>query len=53
MAGRIVGKIFLMQFSLNLDLTRSFLKQILDKEIYISDIDDIDPEEGKSLRYVL
>ena len=52
-AGRLVGKSILDGFNCEIDLTKSFLKQILGLDLYISDLDDIDPSLAKNLIWML
>lgn len=52
-AGRLVAKGLIENLDLEIDLTRSFLKHILKRTLYISDLEDIDPEEAKSLHWIL
>lgn len=41
------------RYNVEIDLTKSFLKHILQKPLYINDLEDIDPEEAKNLIFVL
>ncbi|EAS04336.2 kinesin motor domain protein (macronuclear) [Tetrahymena thermophila SB210] len=52
-AGRLIAKSILDSFVCEIDLTRSFLKQILGKELYINDLEDIDPDLAKNLMWIL
>lgn len=52
-AGRILAKSILSNYSCEIDFTRSFLKQLLGNDLYISDLEDIDPELTKNLLWVL
>ncbi|KAL4487295.1 hypothetical protein ABPG73_005805 [Tetrahymena malaccensis] len=52
-AGRLIAKSILDNFVCEIDLTRSFLKQILGKELYINDLEDIDPDLAKNLMWIL
>lgn len=42
--GRVVAYILLNKWQVEIDFTKSFLKHLLKKDLYISDLDDIDPE---------
>jgi len=42
-----------MKKDCDIDFTKSFLKLILNRELCISDIEDIDPEEGRNLMWFL
>ena len=52
-AGRLVGKSILDGYNCEIDLTKSFLKQILGLDLYISDLNDIDPSLAKNLIWML
>ena len=51
--GRIVAKIFIDDLNVEVNFTRSFLKHILKKDLYIHDFDDIDPETARNLIWCL
>lgn len=38
---------------LEIDITKSLIKQILKKPLYINDMEDIDPEETRSLLWLV
>lgn len=42
-----------MQNQIEIDFTRSFLKHITRQPLYISDLEDIDPELAKNLLHIL
>ncbi len=42
--GRIVALSLLRKIEVEVDFTRSMLKHLLRKTLYISDLEDIDPE---------
>jgi len=48
-----MAKAILDKNSIEINLTRSFLKHIIGKDIYISDFEDIDPNLAKNLIWIL
>lgn len=44
MIGRIIAYVLLKGLEVEIDFTKSFLKHIFKKDLYITDLDDIDPE---------
>lgn len=53
MIGRFIAKALISQLDVEIDLTKSFLKHILRKNLYINDLQDIDPETAKNLIWML
>ncbi|KRX10841.1 HECT-domain-containing protein [Pseudocohnilembus persalinus] len=51
--GRLIGKILHDGMEVEVSLTKSFLKHILKKDLYISDLEDIDPEQYNNLNWML
>jgi len=51
--GRIIAKSLIMDWNCEVDLSRSFLKHILRKDLYISDLEDIDADLTKNLLWIL
>ncbi|EAS07044.2 HECT domain ubiquitin transferase (macronuclear) [Tetrahymena thermophila SB210] len=52
-AGRLVGLALTNKIDFEIDLTRSFLKHILRKQLCVSDYEDIDPKTAKNLLWML
>ncbi|KRX02286.1 HECT-domain-containing protein [Pseudocohnilembus persalinus] len=52
-AGRLVAKGLIEGLELEVDLTRSFLKHLLKRNLYIKDLEDIDPEQANSMQWIL
>ncbi|KRX10426.1 WD40-repeat-containing domain [Pseudocohnilembus persalinus] len=53
MLGRLVGKSLISNWQLYVSFSKAFLKLILGKSLYISDLEDIDPEFSKNLEFIL
>lgn len=53
MLGRLVAKAIIENWNLEVTFCKSFLKHLLNKELYIQDLEDIDPELTKNLEYIL
>ncbi|EGR29168.1 ubiquitin- hect domain protein, putative [Ichthyophthirius multifiliis] len=53
MAGRLIAKTLIDDFTCEVDFTKSFLKQILGQPLYINDLEDIDPQMAKGLMDIL
>ncbi|KRX08891.1 HECT-domain-containing protein [Pseudocohnilembus persalinus] len=53
MLGRLVAKAVIENWNLEVTFSKSFLKHILGKDLYISDLEDIDPELAKNLKFIL
>ena len=51
--GMIVGKAMQENWLLELNLSKSFLKHLLGSTLYVEDLEDIDPETTKSLKWML
>lgn len=51
--GRFIAKALISQLDVEVDLTRSLLKHILKKDLYIKDLEDIDPDVAKNLIWML
>ncbi len=51
--GRLVGLALTNKIDFEIDLTRSFLKHILKKPLYISDFEDFDTQVGRNLLWIL
>lgn len=51
--GRIIGKAICDGYSLDLYFTRSFYKHILGQEVNYQDMEDLDPDFYKSLKFLL
>ncbi|KRX10837.1 HECT-domain-containing protein [Pseudocohnilembus persalinus] len=51
--GRLVGKVIYDKMEVEVNFTRSFLKHILRKDLYITDLEDIDPEQFNNLNWML
>ncbi|CAG9335559.1 unnamed protein product [Blepharisma stoltei] len=51
--GRIIGKAICDGYSLDLYFTRSFYKHILGQQVNYQDMEDLDPDFYKSLKYLL
>mmetsp|Transcript_23998 Transcript_23998/g.23750 ORF Transcript_23998/g.23750 Transcript_23998/m.23750 type:complete len:303 (+) Transcript_23998:1891-2799(+) len=51
--GRIIGKALCDGYALDVYFTRSFYKHILGQEVNYQDMEDIDPEFYKNLKYLL
>ena len=51
--GRLVGLALTNKIDFEIDLTRSFLKHILKKPLYISDFEDIDVIMGRNLLWII
>ncbi|KAL4429870.1 hypothetical protein ABPG74_022893 [Tetrahymena malaccensis] len=52
-AGRLIAKGLIEKLDFEVDFTKSFLKHILHKTLYISDLEDIDPDEANNLLWIL
>lgn len=50
--GRLLGKSLISEWTLEVSFTKSFLKHLLGKNIYIEDMNDIDQELGKNLSWI-
>ena len=53
MIARIIGIALIKNINVEIDLTRSLLKHIFKKDLYIVDLDDIDAELSKNLMFIL
>lgn len=51
--GRLIGKALINNWTLEVSFAKSFLKHILDKPLYIGDMEDIDEELSKQLEWLL
>lgn len=51
--GRLIARGLISRINLEVDFTRSLLKQILQKRLSINDLEDIDPEQAKNLIWLL
>lgn len=51
--GRIIGKAICDGYSMDVYFTRSFYKHILGQEVTYQDMEDLDPDFYKSLKYLL
>ena len=49
MLARVIGMALIKNINVEVDLTRSLLKHIFKKDLYIADLDDIDAELSKNL----
>jgi len=49
----MLAKAILEEKTCEIEFTKSFLKHMIGKQIYISDLEDIDPEESKNLIYLI
>ena len=47
--GRIISFALIKNINVEVDLTRSLLKHIFKKDLYIADLDDFDTELSKNL----
>lgn len=53
MLGRLVAKAIIENWNLEVTFCKSFLKHMLNKELYIQDLEDIDQELTKNLEFLL
>ena len=53
MLARVIGMALIKNINVEVDLTRSLLKHIFKKDLYIADLDDIDAELSKNLQFIL
>lgn len=53
MIGRFIAKILIENWMFEVDFSRSFLKHMLGKDLYISDLEDIDETALKALNDIL
>lgn len=51
--GILVGKAMKENWLLEINLTKSFLKHLLGSTLYVEDLEDIDPDTAKSLKWIL
>ncbi|KRX06241.1 HECT-domain-containing protein [Pseudocohnilembus persalinus] len=51
--GRLVGKALIQNWTIEVSFTKNFLKHILDKPLYIEDLEDVDEELMKQLQWTL
>ena len=51
--GRIISFALIKNINVEVDLTRSLLKHIFKKDLYIADLDDFDTELSKNLQFIL
>ncbi|EGR30732.1 ubiquitin- hect domain protein, putative [Ichthyophthirius multifiliis] len=53
LAGRLLAKSILDGYTCEVDLTKSFMKQLLQQNLYINDLEDIDPDMARGLQDIL
>jgi len=51
--GRLIGKALIENWQLEVSFAKSFLKHVLEKTLYIRDLEDLDPEYTKNLEWLL
>ncbi|EAS06148.2 HECT domain ubiquitin transferase (macronuclear) [Tetrahymena thermophila SB210] len=51
--GRLVGKSLVENWHFDINFCRSFLKHMLKKNLYVKDLEDIDPELSRNLMWML
>jgi len=51
--GRLIGKALIENWNLEVSFAKSFLKHILNQNLYVKDLEDLDPEYAKNLEWIL